>query len=162
MEYLNVSTIGLRGRAHISISNLITTQDVKFARPHLKFLSGNYRTYGIRAAQSGGSPRCRLCSSGQESGVTEESVSHVISTCSAMNVERKRLLAEYGQLCSMTQNYINFDTIKEDANQLCQFVLDPTSISLPNRVSLNDPLVTHFLRLSREYCFLIDKTRKGC
>ena len=149
----------MRGRAHISISNLITTQYVKFARPHLKFLSGNYLTYGVRAAQSGGSPRCRLCLAGQESGATEESVSHVISTCSAMEEERIRLLAEFSQLCTMTQNSINFGAIKEDEKQLCQFVLDPTSLSLPNQVSLNDPLVTQFYRLSREYCFLIDKTR---
>ena len=108
MQFLNVSTIGLRGRHHISIANLMTTQDVKYSRPHLKFLSGNYLTYGTRAIQSGGSPRCRICPSG-----LEESVSHVISSCQAMSEERSKLLIEYRQLCSQTKNCINFENILE-------------------------------------------------
>ena len=103
MEYLNVATIGLRGRHHPALSNLITTQDVRLSRPHLKFLSGNYLTYSIRASQSGGSPLCRICSSGQE-----ESVRHVISTCQAMSEERHRLLSEFRTLCSLTKNCIDF------------------------------------------------------
>ena len=82
----------------------------------------------------------------------------MISTCSAVDKERKRLLAEFGYLCSMTQNSINFEAIKKDEKQLCQFVLDPSSPSLPNGVSLNDPLITQFYTLSREYGFLLDKT----
>ena len=154
MQFLNVSTIDLRGRHHISIANLMTTQDVKYSRPHLKFLSGNYLTYGTRAIQSGGSPRCKICPFG-----FEESVSHVISSCQAMSEERSKLLIEYRQLCSQTKNCINFESILEDEILMCQFILDPTSLNLPVRVSLNDPLVPQFFRLSRDYCFLMDKTR---
>ena len=76
MTYLNVSTIGLRGRHHPALSNMATTNEVRISRPHLKFLAGNYLTYKIKAEQSGGSPRCRICTTGEE-----ESVSHVISAC---------------------------------------------------------------------------------
>ena len=154
MEYLNVSTIGLRGRHHPALSNLITTHDVKLSRPHLKFLSGNYLTYGTRAIQSGGSPLCRICPSG-----SEETVSHVISTCMALAKERNRLLLEYRRLCNLTKNCVNFDRIQENEKQLCQFILEPTSLNLLERVSLNDPTVQDFYKLSRDYCTLIDKTR---
>ena len=154
MEFLNVSNIGLRGRRHIAIANLLTTQDVKYSRPYLEFLSGNYLTYGTRAIQAGGSPRCRICPFG-----LEESVSHVISSCDAMSEERSKLLIEYRQLCSQTKNCINFENILEDEKLMCQFILDPTSLNLPVRVSLNDPLVPQFFRLTRDYCFLMDKTR---
>jgi hypothetical protein len=45
MNYPNVSTTGLRGRRHQALANLVTTKEVKLARPHLKFLAGNYLTY---------------------------------------------------------------------------------------------------------------------
>ena len=44
---------------------------------------------------------------------------------------------------------------------LCQFILDPTSLTLTNRVSLSDPLVNESYKFSREYYYLIDKTRIG-
>ena len=156
MKYLNVATLGLRGRHHPALSNLLTTHDVKLSRPHLKFLSGNYLTYKIRAEQSGGSPLCRICTSG-----SEESVSHVISSCQAMSSVRDRLLNEFRILCSFTKNCIDFEEILNDEETLCQFLLDPTSLNLRNCVSLNDPLVQSFFKLSRDFCFKIDKTRIG-
>ena len=76
-----------------------------------------------------------------------------------MTVERDRLFDEYRKLCSLTKNCINFNKILENEKQLCQFILEPTSLNLPVRVSLNDPLVQEFLKLSRDFCYLIDKTR---
>ena len=154
MEYLNVSTIGLGGRHHPALANLVSTQDVRMSRPHLKFLSGNYLTYDVKASQSGGSARCRICSSG-----SNETVCHVISTCQALSVERNKLLNEFEKLCSLTKNQINFTDMKESETKLCQFILDPTSLNLGVRVSLNDPLLPDFFRLTRDYCFLMDKTR---
>jgi hypothetical protein len=59
----------------------------------------------------------------------------------------------------MTKNGVNFDRIQENEKQLCQFILEPTSLNLLERVSLNDPTVQDFFKLSRDYCTLIDKTR---
>ena len=144
MDYLNVSTVGLRGRHHPALSNLVTTRDVKKARPHLKFLAGNYLTYQIKANQSGGSSRCRICTSGED-----ETISHVISVCSVMSEERERIFTEFRCLAIKTKNSINFDEILSNPKQLCQFILDPTSLNLPVRVSLSDPLVIEFFKLSR-------------
>ena len=76
-----------------------------------------------------------------------------------MKEERTKLLAEFRQLCSLSKNCINFENFIEEEKMLCQFILDPTSLNLPVRVSLDDPLVPQFFRLSRDYCFLMDKTR---
>ena len=135
---------------------MVTTREVKLSRPHLKFLVGNYLTYKIKADQSGGSPRCRICASG-----SDETISHVISTCPGLELDRKRLLVEYKELCASTKNRINFEEIEQSEEQLCQFILDPTSLNLPLRVSLQDPLVPDFFKLARDFCFVIDKTRMG-
>ena len=92
MTYLNVTAMGLSGRHHPSLSNLITTQDVKISRPHLKFLAGNYLTYSTKATQSGGSAHCRICL------FPRETVSHIISSCLGMTDEREKLLIEYKSL----------------------------------------------------------------
>ena len=156
IKYLNVSTIGLRGPHHPALSNLITTHEVSLSRPHLKFLSGNYLTYKIKSDQSGGSPRCRLCQSG-----CDETVSHVITTCPGLAVQRNRLFSEFEELCTKTKTNIVFADILEREEELCQFILDPTSLNLPTRVSLNDPLVPQFYKLSCDFCHIIDKTRIG-
>jgi hypothetical protein len=76
-----------------------------------------------------------------------------------MSDERNRLLSEYRTLCSLTKNCIEFEKIEQNEEHLCQFILDPTSLNLPVRVSLSDPLMKDFYRLSKDYCYLIDKTR---
>ena len=153
MTYLNVAATGLSGRHHPALSNLITTHDVKMSRPHLKFLSGNYLTFSIKATQSGGSAHCRICL------VPRETVSHIISSCLGMTDERGKLPLEYESLCLKTKTKINFNKISEDEELLCQFILDPSSLNLPERVCMNDPLLANFFKLSRDYCYLIDKIR---
>ena len=74
-----------------------------------------------------------------------------------MTEERGKLLLEYKSLCLKTK--INFNKILEDEELLCQFILDPSSLNLPERVCMNDPLLADFFKLSRDYCYLIDKIR---
>ena len=78
-----------------------------------------------------------------------------------MTQERKRIFQQYQTLCSNTQNEINFEDLLKNEETLCQFIIDPTSLNLPVRVSLADPLVSEFYKLSREFCYIIDKTRIG-
>ena len=85
----------------------------------------------------------------------------MISVCQGLAVQRNRLLEEFRQLCNITKNYIQFEEIEQNEELLCQFILDPTSLNLKTRVSLSDPLVPHFYKLSRDFCFLLDKTRVG-
>ena len=42
MQYLNVQLSGLSGRPHIALQGILTTQDTKKLRLHLKFLVGDY------------------------------------------------------------------------------------------------------------------------
>ena len=49
MSYLS----GLRSRHHPALFNVITTQEVKKSRPHLKILSGDYFIYKVKSVQSG-------------------------------------------------------------------------------------------------------------
>ena len=104
-----------RGRHHPALANIITTKEVKQARPHLKFLAGNYLTYQMKADQSGGFARCFICTSGE----------NVISTCTGMEVERNRLLEEFKTLSGSTKTHIHFENIAENEKFLCELDLDP-------------------------------------
>ena len=154
MKYLNVSTTGLRGRHHPALSNMATTHDVMLSRPHLKFLSGNYLTYKVKSDQSGGSPGCTICLSG-----SDETASHVIATW--MAVEREMILLKIKQQYFFLKHQLNFEDIIKTEDQMCQFILDPTSLNLPMRVNISDPSVPDFFKLSREFCYIIDKNRRG-
>ena len=86
MEFLNVNLSGLRGRHHPALAYLVTTEEVKKARPHLKFLTGDYLTYQRKFDQSGsGSPLCRICRS------ENETISHIIGTCGGFSEIRSRI-----------------------------------------------------------------------
>ena len=57
------------------------------------------------------------------------------------------------------KNKINFDNIRQAEETLAQFILDPTSLNLSERLSVQDPLMKDFFKLSRNFCYKIDKTR---
>ena len=99
MKYLNVNLTGLRGRHHPSISDIITTNQVKKLRPHLKFLSGDYLTYQTKFDQSGqGSPICPICRTGNET------YSHILVICEAFEPIRLRILKEVEMTCNNVKN----------------------------------------------------------
>ena len=75
MLYLNVSLLGLTGRAHPAITGVTTSHEVKKMRPHIKMLCGNYPTFEIISLQSGGSSKCHLCLD------PCESTEHLIAIC---------------------------------------------------------------------------------
>ena len=108
----------------------------------------------MKSSQSGGSAQCRICFSG-----ADETVSHVVATCQGTANVRNRILPEYENLCKLTKHNINFEDIRKNEENLCQFILDPTSLYLPTRLSVQDPLVSEIFKRSRELCFIIDKTR---
>ena len=61
-------------------------------------------TYKIKSDQSGGSPRCRICETG-----ADETVSHVVSTCQGLVVEREKILADLSKLCIFTTQQFQMD-----------------------------------------------------
>ena len=98
--------------------------------------------------------RCRICESG-----ADETISHIISTCKGLSTERNKLLADMEKICILTKNNIKLEDFKHSELELCQFILDPTSLNLSTRVSLKDPIVSEVFRLSRDICYVLDKTR---
>ena len=155
MEYLNVSVSGLRGRHHPALSNMVTTEEVRTGRCHLKMLCGDYLTYKKKSDQSGGSPHCRVC--GEES--QQEDISHILTQCDAYSEVRNEKFEEIKKLCEKTRTNITFNEIASDEHQLCQFILDPTSLNLKQRVSPYDPLLEDFFKSSRVLCHKINNTR---
>ena len=170
MSFLNVSVSGLRGRRHPALSNLLTTIDVQKSRPHLKMLCNDYYTYKKRAGQSGGSPHCRSCpatnqdtpdDTAQTDEVTghTEDLSHILTDCLAYTDIRKRILPEFEQLCLLSNSGVNFNGIMKNKTNLCQFILDPSSLNLVSRISISDKYIECFYQLSRDYCFAIHSAR---
>ena len=86
-------------------------------------------------------------------------VSHIIATCSRLESERNVFLSDFGKLCALTKSNINLDNLKNNEEDLCQFILDPSSLNLSSRVNIQDPIISEFFRLSRDTCYILDKTR---
>ena len=155
MTYLNVSLTGLLGRRHPVLSELITSVDVKNSRIHFKMLTGDYFTYDVKANHSGGSPHCRCCTPPS----TNENLLHILTSCVAYADIRKKMFPEYQILCSQSKSKIQFEDISSENAALCQFILDPASFNLPNRIHLNDPILGSIFKLSRDFCNAINTTR---
>ena len=83
----------------------------------------------------------------------------MISTCQALAEVRNKVFSDFRILCKQTTNNLDFDAFLKSEELTCQFILDPTSLNLPTRVSQNEPLMNSFFNLSRDFCYLIDKTR---
>ena len=155
MNYLNVSLTGLRGRRHPALSELITSVDVKNSRIHLKMLAGDYFTYDVKANHSGGSPHCRCCPTPSPN----ENLVHILTNCGAYADIRKKMFPEYENLCDQSKSRILFQEISSENITLCQFILDPASFNLQNRIHLNDPILGSIFKLSRDYCNAINSAR---
>ena len=154
MKYLNVSLAGLRGKHHPSLSNLITTEEVRKLRPHLKILTGDYLTYQTKFDQTNkGNPLCKICRN------ENETICHIMAICPAFNPIRNRIKDEMAELCKASKGNLDFQQISENPETLTQFILDPTSFNLIRRLNLSDPLVVQMFKLSRDICHSIHKTR---
>ena len=58
-----------------------------------------------------------------------------------------------------SESGVDFAHIMSDSEKLCQFILDPTSLNLESRISVNDPMVNLFFQTSRDLCFSINEKR---
>ena len=152
MTYFNVSLLGLRGRLHPAIKNIHNTNQVINMRPHLKMLTGDYLTYEKKSHQSGGSPVCRICQLNEN-----DSYMHILLFCESLSEPRERILTEIITFCQV--NNVCIEPYLTDPEKLTQFLLDPASMNLPVRVNINDPILDHLFKLSRDLCFALHKLR---
>ena len=122
-------------------------------RPHLKMLAGNYLTFEIKSAQSGGSPLCRLCDNSET-----ESLEHLISSCQYFSEARYRIISLMANLCKEDDLDIRLSELSH--KHFTQFILDPSSLNLTKRVNITHPLLPTLFQLSRDFCYYIDSSRK--
>ena len=155
MKYMHVSLSGLNGKRHPALNNLISSHEVKKSRIHLKILAGDYLTYEVKSNQSGGSPSCRSC----DPPSPIENMTHILTTCETYCDIKQRIMPELEELCSQSKSNVDFLQVKNDSEILCQFILDPASFNLKQRIHVNDPLLEEFYRFSRDHCYSINSRR---
>ena len=111
-------------------------------------------TYQIKSEQSGGSPNCRLC---YDDSI--EDICHILTVCSSYHDVRSRMLEEFSYLCMKSVSAVDFSEILTNSETLCQFILDPSSFNLKQRIHLTDPLLASFFQVSRDLCHSINEKR---
>ena len=158
LKYLNVQSIGLNGQAHISLHSLITTQDIRIARPHLKMLAGDYMCHYNLYKDRGSDPQCRLCPA---SKLLPETITHILVMCHGTCEARSKMWPE---LLNTTKALFPENKILDqsiDPDTAAQFILDCTSLNLPNnlRISNSAPDVTKIFVVARQYCYAVHSER---
>ena len=108
---------------------------------------------------SRGSPHCRLCTESSQPAQHIENLTHILTQCNTYSEVRNRILFQMEIICVRAQSNIEFKNIMSDKQQLSQFILDCTSLNLPNRINEKDPICPMIFSLSRDLCHSIMKTR---
>ena len=149
LKYLNIQLLGLSGRPHPAIHFLNTTQDVRKARAHIKFLISDY------AGAHSNEPFCPQCHLPQDC-MTE----HIIAKCSKYNELRQRILPDL--LNTVYTVYPNCAIlVSRPSHILTQFVLDCTSMNLSSeyRIPSCVPGLYDIFCRTRDLCFAISNMR---
>ena len=68
-------------------------------------------------------------------------------------------MKEVEMTCNMSKTEIQFEKMSKNPEELTQFILDPTSFNLTNRVNISDPIVKTLFGLSRDICYSIHTER---
>ena len=156
MKYLNVQLAGLSGRPHPTLQNICTTQDAKKLRLHLKFLTCDYLTNErISIDKPNLSAACDLCQH------HTDSIEHVLTSCRATAEVRRRLYPELVNTVNKVQPMSNILLQHPPDNILAQFILDCTSLNLPEslRIPAHNTGISEVYRISRDWCFAINSER---
>jgi hypothetical protein len=157
MQYLNVQLNGLSGAPHPCLLNIITTQDVKKLRLHLKFLTGDFLTNErLNLDQPNLSPACQLCHAPVESS------EHVLVVCKATQEVRSRLIPDLMNTVAQVQPTCKLlESHPPQASILAQFLLDCSSLNLPDsfRVPAHNPAISAIFNVSRNWTFSISSAR---
>ena len=155
MSYLNVQTHSLSGTPHPALHYLLTTQDAKKVRYHIKFLCGDFLTGERLGLDQGANPQCPLCPA------PVETASHILLQCRAIHQIRERLLPELLNAISTADPTCHI--LDNPASpHLAQFLLDCTSLNLPNhfRLSPHNPCIKEVFKISRDWCHAVANERR--
>ena len=69
------------------------------------------------------------------------------------------MLEEFSYLCMQSVSAVNFSEVLTDSETLYQFILDPSSFNLKQRIHLSDPLLASFFQVSRDLCYSVNERR---
>ena len=132
------------------------TQDAKKLHLHLKFLTCDFLTNErLSSDRPNLSPACVLCSA------SIDSIEHVLVSCRATADIRSRLYPELMNAVAKVHPNCNILQYHPPPSILVQFILDCTSLNLPNsiRVPAHIPGLSSIYRVSRDWCFGISSER---
>ena len=151
LKYINVQLLGLSGRPHPSLQYIWTTQDVKKARVHIKFLIGDLPSDLT-------SENCCQIDKGQRC-MTE----HILAICPKYKEVRQRVLPDLLNIVLSVQPTCRL-LREQPPDVLTQFLLDCTSLNLQDdyRIPAQNPGVPLVFACARDWCFAIAsiKSRK--
>ena len=163
MKWFNVSMLGLQGKPHPLLQDVVTAHEVKKLRCQLKMLCGDFYCYSIKAENTGGSPHCRLCLA------PVEDLPHVLSTCSAMGELRQTIVRELEATLTFQSHKLfakvltseEFLQLVTSEDLFTQFLVDPTSFNLPDkyRININDAKLTQINKITRHLCYSVNQQR---
>ena len=147
MKYLNIQLHGLSGRAHPTIHGILTTQDVKKLRLHMKFL-----TCDILTDEPSADTTCPLCHS-----PSPNPTEHALVSCQALSEVRSRIFPELLNTAAQVQPMSGILSYDIPPPIMTQFILDCTSLNLPDsvRIPAHNPRIFEIYRISRDWCFAI-------
>ena len=94
---------------HLCLGNVVTVNEVKKLRIHLKFTTGDYITCKTKFEHTNkGSPQCKICYK------ENYTVCHIISTCEAFAIIREHFKEQSFEIC---QAVPGFSILRPQLNQ---------------------------------------------
>ena len=158
LDFLNIQAIGLNGFSHPALHNILTTQEVSMARPHLKMLTGDYQCLANIARDRGSNPQCRIC---PPSSAPPETITHILLQCTGTTDSRNRVWPEL--LNTVAAIFPNNQILSNVTSPevATQFILDCTSLNLPNgyRIDICHPGAATIFQRARQYCYAVHSER---
>ena len=70
---------------------------------------------------------------------------------------RSRIKSQMNMICK--ESNIKMNVNEFDNKEFTQFLLEPSSMNLTKRVNINDSALPQLFKLSRDFCYAIDRTR---
>ena len=119
-------------------------------------MSGDYLAYRVLATQRDTSGHCWLCPA------PWEDVRHILTECEATREVRERILPELAVVLTEVKPRSVIDKLLSDKAMLAQFVVDCTSLNLPNEVRINinnHELVTSVFSVTKDLCYSCHNVR---
>ena len=129
---------------HPVLQNILTTQDAKKLRHHLKFLTCDYLTANrLYMNNNNLDNSCKLCQMLDET-TQVESIEHILVSCKATAEVRSRLRPGLLNTVAAVQPCSSLLMNDTSDSELTQFILDCTSPNLPNslRIPAHNPRIS--------------------